>query len=67
MSAAQSGSWRRAALIGVPLGTAVVVTVLELGTHFADTRNWTGTWAVIGGFLAFTAGMDIWCRAGRKR
>ena len=58
---------RRLAVTGTVLGVAIAATVLPLGTHFADTRNWAGIGATLGGLVALMAAGDVWCEAGRQR
>ena len=67
MKAAPRSDARRAALIGIPAGLVIGVTSIALGTHFADTRNWAGIGATLGGLVALMAAGDVWCEAGRQR
>lgn len=55
------------AAAAVTAGAGTGITLLALGMHFAHTRNWGGTGAVLGAFLALVAVAEIWCRVARKR
>jgi MFS family permease len=55
-----------AALIGIPAGAAICVTLLALGDHFAYTRNWAGVAAVAGGFVLLMLASDLAGRRGSR-
>lgn len=66
MKGAPRSDARRATLIGIPLGIAVAATVLATGTHFADTRNWAGVGAVLGGFVLLMLAADLTGSRGQR-
>lgn len=66
MSRGPRSAARHAALIGIPAGLAIGVTVLVLSVHFAGTRNWAGIWSVLGGFVLLMLASDLAGRRGRR-
>jgi apolipoprotein N-acyltransferase len=53
------GSWRTAALIGIPAGVAISAAVLGLGDHFMHTGNRIGIAAILGGFVLLMLVSDL--------
>lgn len=57
---------RHPAVTGTALGAVVAGAVLPLGTHFADTRNWAGMGAVLGGLVLLMLASDLTVPRGSR-
>lgn len=53
--------------VSAVVAVTVFVTFLELTAHFADTRNWGGVAATMGGFVVFMAALWTWSRVEDRR